>query len=472
MMNNKKNLITTLSMAAVLAGSTCAYADNSNSSQTNADNNNKVIIAIQELGNKIESLAKSSVKSINTIAYQLDKSLSATVLLNTQQADLQKRTRVHVQKETDQAVKFALQPFSSATLTYTNASQPEVKKVESQSKARENFINQLKNLEASDSIYSLVQGIEVSSFWTRKNLGAPQRNDDAFNFGALIEPDAYTPEQAKNSDNFIGFATKQYQSYTDGINLSKLRSALVNFQNQGTKVLSQKIDEFRKNEAYRNYQMTIRSMTASKSVATDILSSIAAERKPIMTSEPDSELAAISRAVGVEPKMIEVTTADGQKIQMYRYASAMQIAKYRANYRLNSPQWYQEVASDSIENLQRKSVIILAEISSQLYQNHMDNEKMLGALAMMSLQSNDLASLTLKTQVQDVNNAINSFAGGASKTSSPSTSTYNSTNTTGTSDSTTPSTNPNDYDLNNYNSTNPSTNPDDYKIPTDNGTSK
>ncbi len=197
------------------------------------------------------------------------------------------------------------------------------------------------------------------------------------------------------------------------MNLSQLRSALTTYQRQGTKALSQKIDEFRKNDAYKSYQMTIRSMTAARSVSTEIFSEIAAERKPILTSNPDTDLAGISRAIGVEPKIIEVAGADGQKISMYQYASPLQIAKYRANYRLNNAQWYQEVASDSIENLQRKSVILLAEISSQLYQNHLDHEKMLGALAMMSLQSSEASSIMLKTQVQAVNTAIANFAGSA-----------------------------------------------------------
>ncbi len=416
MIKIKKNILLTASLSALLASSSLAFANNTGNPPPTADNGGRVVTAIQELGNKIESLAKASVKSINTIAYQLDKSLSASVLLNTQQESIQNRTRDNVQKDTDRAIKIALQPFSDSTVTYTNSSQPEVRKIQAESKARENYINQLKNLEASDSIYSLVQGIEVSSFWTRKNLGNPQRNDDAFNFAALIGPDAYTAEQIKNSQNFIGFATKQYQPFTDGLNLSQLRSALTTYQRQGTKTLSQKIDEFRKNDAYKNYQMTIRSMTAARSVSTEILSEIAAERKPILTSNPDTDLAGISRAIGVEPKIIEVTGADGQKISMYQYASPLQIAKYRANYRLNNAQWYQEVASDSIENLQRKSVILLAEISSQLYQNHLDHEKMLGALAMVSLQSGEASSLMLKTQVQAVNTAIANFAGSAATT--------------------------------------------------------
>ena len=188
-------------------------------------------------------------------------------------------------------------------------------------------------------------------------------------------------------------ATKQYQSYADGVNLKSLRGAFMQYQKQGLKVLSQQIDQFRNNDTYKNYQLTVRSMTASKSVATDILSSLAAERKPILKTEADPQLDAISRSIGVDPQTVSVKNANGETVTMYRYASPMQIAKFRANYRLNNPQWYQEVAGDSAENLQRKSVILLAEISSQLYQNHLDNEKMLGALAMMNLQSTDSAGM-------------------------------------------------------------------------------
>jgi hypothetical protein len=250
----------------------------------------------------------------------------------------------------------------------------------------------------------------------------------------LVEPDAYTPEQTKNSENFIGISTKQYQSSADGINLSQLRTALLQYQKQGVKVLSQQIDQFRNNEAYKNYQMTIRSAMASKSVATNIFTGLAAERKPLMTTVADPQLDAISRAVGVEPQVLNLKNADGESVVMYRYASPMQIARYRANYRLSDPKWYQEVAGDSSENLLRKNTILLAEISSQLHQNHLDNEKMMGALAMLNLQAGETSAMLMKTQVNDVNSAIASFANGANPSNNqdnpPPSSTTTSSNTT------------------------------------------
>lgn len=404
----KKNLIV-LTTAALLTGSGLAQAADSKLPLVVADNS-AVVTAIEELGNKLEALTKAGVKSVNEMAYQLNSSFVPTMLLNSKQTDIQNRTREETRESTGQAVKRDLEPFSANTLTYTTKSQPEVKKVDAQTSARNQFIKQLKNLEASDSIYSLVQGIDVASFWTRRSLNGSGRNDDAFNFAAFIEPEAYTPEQMKNSENFIGYAAKQYQSFADGVNLDQLRGALTQYQKQGVKTLSQQIDQFSNNSAYKNYQLSVRSITTAKSVATDILSGLAAERKPILTTEPDAQLDAISRAIGVEPETLTLKNAAGETVTMHRYASSMQIAKFRANYRLNSPSWYQEVAGDSAENLQRKSVILLAEISSQLYQNHLDNEKMLGALAMLNLQSSDSANLLLKTQVLDLNAAIASFA--------------------------------------------------------------
>lgn len=399
----------------VLTGSTLAYADTHTPPAPQTEDNHRLVVrAIQDLGNRMEGLTKAGVRSVNEIAYHLDKSFTSSMQLNNQQGDIQNRTRDQIRLETDRAIKRNLQPFSAATLTYTNKSQPEVKKVNADNIARAIYTHQLKNLEASDSIYSLVQGMEISSYWTKKNLGAPGSNDDAFNFSTLVEPDAYSPEQIKNSENFIGYATKQYQSYADGINLSQLRNALLQYQKQGVKVLSQQIDQFRNNEAYTNYQMTIRSMTAAKSVATDIFTGLAVERKPLMTAEADPQLDAISRAVGVEPQTISLKNADGDTVTMYRYASPLQIAKYRANYRLNDPKWFQEIAGDSAENLQRKSTILLAEIASQLHQAHLDNEKILGALAMLNLQAGESAGMLLKVQVNDVNSAISSFASGAS----------------------------------------------------------
>jgi hypothetical protein len=412
----KKITLTTTTISLLAAGS-FAYADPV--TPPIPPDNHRVVVAIEELGNRIEALTKAGVKSVNTLAYQLDKSFTAGMQLNSKQADIQNRTRAAIQIDGDHAVKLSLQPFATNTLTYSNKNQPELKLANNQARMQQNYINQLKNLEASDSIYSLVQGIEISALWTKKNLGAAGRNDDAFNFSAFIEPEAYTPEQAKNSENFIGYTTRLYQNYTDGVNLGQLRTALAQYQKQGPKVLAQQIDQFRNNDTYKKYQMTIRNLTANKSVAVDILNGLAAERKPILTTEADPQLDAISRAIGVEPQSVSLKNADGESVTMFRYASPMQIAKYRANYRLNSPNWYQEVAGDSAENLQRKSVVLLAEISSQLYQNHLDNEKMLGALATSNLQATDLTNQMLQLQVKDVNAAIASFAAGANTSVQP-----------------------------------------------------
>ncbi len=411
-----------------------------------ADHNPPSPDKIQELSNQIEALAKASVRSVNELAYKVDQSFPLSMQLNIKQADIQNSTRLQTEIETDRAIKRDLQPFSSTTLTYTNKSQPEVQKVNAETNDRQNFINQLQNLEASDTIYSLVQGMDASAYWTKKNIGAPGRNDDAFSFAALIEPEIYSAEQVKNSQNFIGYATKQYQSYTDGLDLPTLRNALLQYQKQGVKALSQQIDQFRSNTAYKNYQLTIRSLTASTSVATDILSGMAEERKPIIRTEADPQLDAISRFIGVEPQVVSVKNADGDSVTMYRYASPMQISKFRANYRLNNSQWYQEVAGDSAENLQRKSVLLQSEMVSQLYQNHLDNEKILGALAMLILQSKESGAMMLKTQVTDVNSAIASFAAAASGSTQQQ-------DTTSTTNSTSTSTDPNSYstDPNSYN---------------------
>ena len=76
--------------------------------------------------------------------------------------------------ESGRAVKRSLQPFSAETLTYTNKSQPEVQKVNAEANARQDYINQLKNVEASDSIYSVVQGMDIQVLIGRKKISASQ----------------------------------------------------------------------------------------------------------------------------------------------------------------------------------------------------------------------------------------------------------------------------------------------------------
>ncbi len=409
MMKKTRLLATTISLltAAGLANA----ADNNTNNPAPSDAG--VVSAIQQLGNRIESLTKAQVNWINEKAFKLEQSTLLAMQLNIKQSEIQTETQTKTQLESDRAVKRALKPFSAATLTYTTKSQPAVQLVSEEETARQNYIKQLKDVDASDSIYSLVQGMEISSYWSKKNLTAPGRNDDALNFAALIEPEAYTQEQAKNTTNFIGYATKQYQTYDAGLDLRTLRDAFQKYQKQGVKTLSQQIDAFRNNKDYKDYQLTIRSMTATTSVSTDILNGLAQERKPITKTEADPQLEAISRLIGVEPQVVSEKNDKGESITLYRYASPYQIAKYRATYRLSSPQWYQEVAGDSAENLQRKQVILLSEISSQLFELQKQHEKMLGVLAIMNLQSNEGASMLLKSKVNDVNTAIASFAADA-----------------------------------------------------------
>lgn len=431
MTNKRKKILVTTAFSLMAAASLVHAADPTSP----AVESFSASMAVQELGNKIDSLAKAQVRMINRLAYELDKSFIDAIDIINKQDDIQSKTRAMIHQESDSAVKQTLLPFAAKTLTYTNKNQPEVQKINAQSEKQDKSARRLKNIEASDSIFSLVQGIEASSFWTRKNLSAPERNDDAFNFANLIEPDLYTVEQEKNSKDFIAFVTKQYISYTDNINLSQLRDALNNYKNRSPKVLGQKINEFRNNPTYNNYQTTIRSLTASKSVANDILIGLAAERRPIRSLTKDPQLETLSRAVGVEPRASEIPDPDndGQKITLYTYASPQQIAKYQANH---DKAWYQEVATDSMENLQRKSLLVQDQISKQLYRNHLDNEKIMAALAMSLLQTNDMGELNLKTQANDVNAAIKTFYDSSTNkdSSTSNTTTTNTSSDTGNND--------------------------------------
>lgn len=420
-MNNKKKKILTLATFSLLASMTWVYAGPlfPTSSDTGSSSTDE---AIQALGNRIDALAKANVRLGTYVAHELDKSfLSALEMLN-KQDDIQTKNRDLIHQESNNLVKQSLSPFAYKTLTYTNKNQPEVKLLSGENEKNDSAQRLLRNVEGSDSIISLVQGIDASTFWTRKNLSAPERNDAAFNFSNLVEPEAYTEEQDKNSKNFIAIATKQYKSYTDGVNLDQLRDAFNNYKARSPKVLGQKIIEFRNNTTYSNYQMNIRSIVANKSLANDILMGIAAERRPIRTMSPDPQLDAISRAIGVVPRTIEIPDPDneGQKITVYTYASQQQIAKYQVNH---DKQWYQEVATDSLENLQRKSLLLQDQISKQLLRNHLDNEKIMAALALSLMQNNEAAEPMMKLQVNDVNSAIKSFYDGSVNTDSSSSNT-------------------------------------------------
>ncbi len=437
MNKSKKVILTTATAFALLTTGTLSMGESAvkppilGQTPTAAGvDNGRMIAAIQELGAKMEALTKAGMKSINNLAFELDKSLATTVEVNTQQENIQNGVKQRINDDTEAAIKQTLQPMANAALTFTSPSQPEVQEAQAANKRQQQVMTQLTDgVAASDTVHSLVKGVEAGAFFTRTNVGKPAvLHDSAFNFSAFIGPDAYTPEKQIDAQRFIDYTVnKPWVSYSENINFAKLTAELNKYKSQPV-ALAEKIQEFRNNDAYKKYQLTVRSMTAVKSVSANTLYELKSERMPIYKETADTKLEALSRAIGIEPSLVAVKDPKdpSKTVNLYRYASPMQIANYVANHHLNNKEWYQEVASASAETLQRKNVILSAEILSKLHQLHLDNEKMLSLLAMSNSQANQMNEMMLKTQVSELNGAIDAFTGSSSSNNDDSSITNNS----------------------------------------------
>lgn len=226
----------------------------------------------------------------------------------------------------------------------------------------------LKNSPANDTLYvseKNLRGKQSTYYVThQKQLRKPiKKYNNYFNFSSLITPTSYNPQQEEAAKSFVKFATKDTQDLLSGVKgLDKLKTnakALHYLKDSSTR--------------YQNYKFNMRSLLAIRSLETNVLNGLIAERTPVSN---------LAKTTGLP--------CTGQ----YCSASPLKIEAYRADHRLQSnctknPKcWYNSIQNVSPATMQRKMLIVLAEIEHQNYQAHLDRERLLAALAMLNIQTN------------------------------------------------------------------------------------
>lgn len=370
-----------------------------------------IVQAINQLGNRLEALSVAGQKSANSATHQTDPNLPSLKFVNSQKNKVSDAVKNEVSDQTSDNIKNTLQQIPNSALTY-NIKTPDVEQVSKEIQARHNLLNLLANTPASDTLYSDVMGIDASPYYTNgTKLSKPAHlYNNYFNFGSLFSPKAYNPSQQIAANYYLDYLTNRYQSLTSGIDFDKLKSNLNKYKNNPNK-LANKLSNFMNSDAYRNYEMTIRSITASKSIALNNLNKLMLERTPIETQKPNPTLEKLSKAIGVKPTQEKITDPNNpsKKIKVYAYASPMQISNYMANHRVQSNDWYQRMATASPATVQRETLYVLAEIESQMQQAHIDRERMLATMTALQLESDSVNQMLLKTQTQAVNTAIDAL---------------------------------------------------------------
>lgn len=369
----------------------------------------KIVEAINALGKRIEAISVAGMKAINNAAYQIDQSLPATMQINGQKNIINTQVTQQTYNQTENSIKKTLQEISDSALTYSMVT-PDVQQALDRMGKRTNLINDLTiNTPASDTLYSDLLNIGSTSIFTSGASVSkpPVLHDNYFNFSSLISPLVYTSDQQLAAKNFIEYMTKRYESLTGNIEFNTLRANLDKLKSK-PKELAQALHNFMDTAAFKKYQLSIRSMLASQSVAMNNFYHIANERTPIYSQNENRNLADISKALGVTPQQVRITDPNNPnlKITVWAYASPLQIENYMANHRINSSQWYQQMSAASPATVQRETLYVLAEIQSQLHQAHLDQERLLATMTAMQVQSGATNQMMLGTQANDMNEAI------------------------------------------------------------------
>lgn len=214
-------------------------------------------------------------------------------------------------------------------------------------------------------------------FLAKPEAGKVALHDTYFNYATLITPSVYTPEQQTAATQFIRYATEDTANLTEGVSFSQLYK-------QPDALLALK-----QNPVYQNYVMTIRNLVAIRSMTLNTLGALVTERTPS---------ANLAGAAG--------QTVSGP-------VSPLQVEAYQANHRIEDPNWYQKIDSESPAAVEHEIAIELAEIEHQNYQAHLDRERIMSELSAIALANNASTQQTVLLQAgNNVNKAIDSAISG------------------------------------------------------------
>lgn len=346
----------------------------------NSNSDNGIIAAIKQLGTEIQSLAVAGTGSFNNMLYQVDQNLIVALKANGEHRKALHQAQSQAALSTQRQIDFILQEFPEQIADANQLTDPIM--TADINKRRQLLGNLTTNIPGKDTLYlnQMTNPLAATSSVSKPNA----TYDHYFNFESLFSPFAYTSDQEEAARAYVQYAAQQYQSFADKIDFSKLKSTLNNLSPDKR---AQALRDFVANPIYQNYQLTLRSLLAAKSIALSNLNQLLAERIP-------QKNLASKTGMPNNPQLPE------------GYASPLEVENYIANERVNSPEWFQQIKTAAPSAVQREQVLILAEIESLLQRNHLDNERILATLSLMALQSTQNSQTSLQTQVQNVNAII------------------------------------------------------------------
>lgn len=367
-----------------------AAKDNGNNSDTNGTPDIgaiAIIKAIENLGRQIDSMNTANIQAKNQEKYQQDPYLTQGMQSHSSLNQLKQLTDQKISSDTQNEVTHSLQQISYAITPPTDNSEDQKNQQEWDSAHSMLYLTQ--GVVASDTPYVSSSNYGYLLDALRMGVAKPSEmkkslNDADFNISSIFMPMSYSPDQLKAANKFMDYVLPLTDYSSTMINFSKL-------QGQGPEVMKRFINS----DAWQNYDYNLRSSVALRSMASSSFASLIAERTP-------GNMVTIN-GKAASPSIPEVTDCEGNVI---KNPSQLQIESYIANHRVCSTAWRNHINTASPATIQRETLFVLADLQSQMYQQHMDNEKMLVALTSMQALFSKLTALMNTTNVAQMNQAI------------------------------------------------------------------
>lgn len=203
--------------------------------------------------------------------------------------------------------------------------------------------------------------------------GDKNTDNSSFSFDTLFAPAAYSQTQQTQAASFINYITNMYRPATT-LTLSTDKNT------RNNQLALPDVQGYLND--YRNYLSTL-------SIAISNLNYLYNER----LVNPQANLGSQS---GMSTLPTNKNTGIGA--QTISQASPLQVQQWMIERRINNPTWFGQMNAASPVDVARETLYVLAEIQAQMYQLHMDNERLLASSIATQMQAAQFVKTQLKTQ--------------------------------------------------------------------------
>ena len=341
---------------------------------------------MQVVGNQIQSIAEANAKA--EYATPPNPSIATSAVLNPLLLNAMGTNNLNlINNTTATNVTSQLQPLSDNLLEVGSSminSNEVSQRLINDSNLKTSLSTQLP---ASDTIYSndpTVIALQASNASELPAWGISQPSvlhDNYFNFASLMQPLAYT-DGGTAASAFLNFITQSYNLPSTLINYGAFQTKLGQASTPADKMSLYL--QLLQDTNYINYQLSTRSATATRSIVVNNFQNLAAERTPVT---------GLGTSAGLPTPN----------------ASPLEVESYLATRRANSPSWYTQVQTESPANVQRETLVVLAEIEAQNFQAHLDSERLLATLSAQLASASTVQTQLNASQASQVNNDIQNF---------------------------------------------------------------